>query len=976
MNSGPSCLCIPAQLPFMAALVRWILSKYGHDQVELAKVTILLPSRRAVRSLRETFLECTEGKPLLLPRMIAIGDVAGEDMSAELTRYAALETIPSPISGRRRQLLLARLVTDFEKERFGFTAGYPVEQAIELARELADFIDEVAREQARFDKLDALVPEELAMHWQQTLNFLNIVSRFWPKVLAEENALDPVDYRNRVLAMVVERWKARPPDTPIIAAGSTGSQPATAALLAAVARLPNGTVVLPGLDVDMPQDEWEQVEHTHPQYGLKQLLEKMGCERKQVALLAQAKSPLRVDGLRTLFQPPLATAGWAKSEFSPEGLAGMSLLVADTLHDEARMIAVALRQTLEMPGKTAALVTPDRTLARIVAAQMQRFGVTLDDSAGKPLKDTPAAAFVRLVAAMIAAQGAPVALLSVLRHPLCAAGMPPAECRRLSRELELETLRGVRHSQGIEALRRSIRKGTHAGLHALLAALEKETRASMQWFAEGNPLAPDRLLAEYIRLAEWLASTGSEPGEARLWAGESGEQLAGCLGEWMEHVSLLPPRRPQEYAGLFDTLISEETYRPRYGAHPRLHILSPIEARLLRFDTVILGGMNEGVWPALPKADPWMSRPMRQRFGLPLPERAIGQSAHDMYLLCASAPQLILTRARKVEGAPSIPSRWLVRLQTLLKGIDKEALARMSDSTRFEQAKAMLDAPLPLPALPPPEPLPPLEARPRQMRVTAIDQWLRDPYWIYAAYILKLSALRPLDKEPDAADFGTLVHRALELFLREWPHALPEAPVLALLEKGREAFSLFLDRPSVASLWWPRFEAMAEWLVEQEKQRRALSEYVLPELKGTWTFEVDGRSFALTTRIDRLELRKDGLVIADYKTGSVPTAADIAEGLANQLLLEGLVVRHGELSQPVPPLPVTALEYWKLSGNAEGCKITTVDEPEAMEQCEERLQELIRRYDHPQQAYAATFMPDDRYNDFAHLTRRAEWDSE
>jgi len=836
MKHPLNCRTIPAQTPFINTLARWILEQYGSDVAILTKTLVLLPNRRACRALREAFLDITGGRPLLLPRIQPLGDM-DED-----AHFMPSMDIPPPISPLRRELLLTRLVMESALE-------YNMEQAAELARQLAWFIDDVAREGLSFDRLSALVPEELATHWQQTLDFLALVSKHWPNILEEEGVLDPVDHRNRLLKGTAQAWHKHPPVHPIIAAGSTGSQSATAALLATIARLPKGVVILPGLDTAMPEAEWKMVDVTHPQYGMRVLLEAMECKRDEIKPLLESKDrESRLTCLRAIFHPPEATAHWTQSKLPlAEGLAGMRLITADTLLDEARLIAIALRETLETPGKTAALVTPDRQLARMVAAQMQRFGIIIDDSAGRPLMDTTPGSFLRLVADTAASATAPAPLLALLRHPLAGTGRNTAECRSLSRVLEMDLLRGIRRSPGIEALAAT---AENKELKRWLVSFAEKAGEFFACFKKrAVPLGG--ILKAHMQCAEWLASTDAENGAARLWAGDAGNQLAAFLAELLEQAELFPQIDPVTYPGLFETLLAGQTYRPGYGLHPRLHILSPMEARLLSFDRVILGGLNEGMWPDMPEADPWMSRPMRQVFGLPAAERDIGQSAHDFYLL-AAAPEIILSRARKVEGTPTVPSRWLVRLETLVKGLDAAYFDSMRADAHYERGKKMLDAPANIPALTRPSPVPPLAARPRQMRVTAIDNWLRDPYMIYAQYILKLRKLEALDREPDAADFGTLVHRALERFTRAWPQALPDNAHESLLECGRDVFADFIDRPAVASLWWPRFEAMAAWLLEVEKERRPTLTRVLAELKGQWQFDVDSKPFTLTTSIDRM----------------------------------------------------------------------------------------------------------------------------
>ncbi len=993
MKSAAKCFTIPADRPFLSVLARGILEVHGKDAAQLTRVLVLLPNRRACRSLRQAFLDSTGGQPMLLPRIQPIGDIDEEAPARYFIQHG--ETIPPPIPRLQRELLLARLVM-----RFDPAAG--IEQALELARQLARFIDDTAREGLGLDGLSALVPQELAGHWQQTLDFLTIISQQWPRILADMGMIDPVDHRNRLLKATAAYWRAHPPETPVIAAGSTGSQPATAELLATIAKLPQGVVVLPGLDLEMREAEWDMVGETHPQFGLRHLLERMDCSRNDVQTLLPLKGRGRMGGslqsgqadrdphldpppfrgrriacLRAILSPPEATAGWMGTALPlEEGLRGMRLVTADTQLDEARLIAVALREALETPGKTAALVTPDRALARMVAAQMLRFGITVDDSGGHRLANTPPGCFLRLAAQMAQTQAGPSELLALLRHPLAAGGMESARCRRLSRQLEIGLLRGPRREGGLAGLADAAAPGA---LKTWLAQLEMHVRPLTDLLARPERLPLADLLSAHLAFAEWLASTDREEGTVRLWAGETGAAMAEFLAELMAYADTLAEVDAPSYPPLFETLLAGQVWRPRYGRHPRLHILSPIEARLLQFDRVILGGLNEGTWPPMPPTDPWMSRPMRADFGLPSPERGIGQSAHDVMML-ASAPEVILSRSRKVEGTPAVASRWLVRLETLLSGLDEERYAGMQAGEWYGQGRERLDAPLALPHLASPRPAPPLDARPRRMSVTAVDDWLRDPYAIYARYVLKLKALDPIDQEPDAAAFGELVHGALERFAAAYPETLPERPLEALLACGRAAFSAFIDRPAIAILWWPRFAAMAEWLVERERERRLPTARVLGELKGKWSFDVDGRPFTLTARIDRLEIGHDGMIsIVDYKTGGVPSVSAVERGEANQLPLGALVALHGEIQPPLPKLHgVVAMEYWKLGGTVEQCMIRPVggeDTAGLLDAAKERLEKQVRHFDDETTAYTAQVSgPRLPYNPYEHLTRRQEWE--
>lgn len=966
MKSAVNCYSFPADSSFLHSLAGWVLGNY--DTLSYTKILILLPNRRSCRALRDAFLDCSAGKPLLLPKIQPIGEIPEEAFWGDAEGINT--EFPQPINPVRRHFLLMRLIMGFGRGN----VKIPMNQAAELARQLIKFMDEVNREGLSYDKLKDLAPENLASHWQQTLEFLGIISNQWPRLLEDEGAVDGVIYRNQLLNSLSKMWEKSLPDYPVIAAGSTGSQPATAKLLKTIARLPQGKVILPFLDKEMPEKEWDAVGLTHPQYALKQLLGKMEIDRQQVKLLVPDTSSEsgKQDYIRAIFSPPAITTHWSDIALpDPKCLDYIKLVETDTLFDEARAIAIAMREVLETPAKTAALITPDRTLARMVSAQLQRFGVTVDDSAGRPLASSPPACFLRLIMETVASRFSPASLLAVLRHPLAAGGINPARCRFLSRELEVLLLRGIRREDGVAGLcnAAALHGKTSKELLDFLENLEKHSEGFAALLKEHHNAALQQLLGAHIEFAEWMASSDTEAGAQRLWAGEAGNALAEIIAQWNLQAELFPVVEAMTYPALFDSLLATEVYHSQFGLHPRLHILSPMEARLQRYDMVILGSLNEGMWPNNSSPDPWMSRPQRAAFGLPSAERAVGQGAHD-FVMQLFAPEVLLTRARKIEGTPAIASRWWVRLQTLLGGRVPEIFAAMNYDSYFAAAKDVLEEPVLLPPISAPAPTPPASVRPHELRVTAIDALLSDPYSIYALYILNLRPLDKIDREPDAADFGNIVHKALEKFARSFSGSLPDDPYEKLLECGRDAFADFIDRPAVVCLWWPRFVSMAAWFVAEEQKRRDSIQSVHSEVDGNLEFEVAGKKFALKTRIDRLEKLASGWYnLIDYKTGMVPK-----EGASNQLPLEALIVQYGKLSGGIiAPGVVAQMEYWKLSGSEGKCEIT--NSKADIEETRKMLEELLTKFaegDTPYNAQATGALS--RYNDYEHLARRKEWE--
>ncbi len=967
---------IPPGVPFVDALAAGLLSRAANPAA-LPRMTLLLPTRRAVRSLREAFLRHSGGRPLLLPRMLPLGDLDEDELTlSELSEIEAwpdadVADLAPAIPPARRQLLLTRLIVADPRR------DLTLDQAVHLAAELARLLDQVHTERLNFDRLADLVPENFAHHWQVTLDFLRILTEAWPRVLAEEGCLDPADRRNRVLAAQALAWRRDPPSEPVLAAGSTGSIPATADLLDVVARLPQGAVVLPGLDMDAPEDLWEDLPPSHPQHGMGRLLARLEVAPEAVRVWPACVGltpPACADLVSMALRPAHAMGDWQARKIGEAALEGVHRIECATPQEEATAIALVLRETLVHPGRTGALVTPDRGLARRVAAELRRWAIDIDDSAGVPVDQTPPGAFLRLTARMVTESFAPVPLLAALKHPLMALGQSTQLCRAQARYLELVALRGPRPAPGLQGLRDAVPEAESA-LHAMLTALADATGPFQAVMAAAAPRIAD-LLAAHAAMAEALAATDAGPGQACLWAGEAGEAAALFVADIAAAADDHPAIDAAAYPALLDALMAGRAVRPRHGRHPRLHIWGLLEARLQHADTIVLGGLNEGTWPPEARASPWMSRPMQASFGLPLPERRIGLTAHD-FVQAFCAPTVVLSRAARVEGSPTVPSRWLLRLATFTGNSPLEAL--WAEQSPWHHWAGLLDAPGEILPAQPPAPTPPVEARPRQLSVTQVETWMRDPYGVYARHILGLRALEHLDADPSLADFGSIVHRALDLFLKAGTGDSAAQSLDKLLAAGRAAFGGHLARPGVWAFWWPRYERIAAWLVEREWARRHTVARVHSEVKGHLVLDAPAGPFTITARADRVEELRDGtLAIVDYKTGQPPSKQEVAAGFAPQLPLEAAIARGGGFAG-VPAKHVGALEFWRLGGTREAGAVRTAgDDPAALaDQALEGLIRLVAAFDFAATPYRARPQPAaaPAYSDYGHLARIAEWSS-
>ncbi len=956
----------PPEAAFLPALAHAWLADGGDPAGGL----LILPNRRAARALAGAFLQANHGRSLLLPRIIAFDSID----EAALSVSGTLD-LPPAVPPMMRQAILSKLILSLNGKN-----GAPrrLHAAWALAAELATLLDEAeAAEIDLRETLPGVVAGDLATHWQTTLKFLEIVTHNWPQILDELGLINPAKRQAALMDGQAAAWAANPPAERVWLV-TTNRAPAHARLARAIATLPQGRVILPGYDFALDDESWAALDAGHPQYGLAQLLGAIGARREEILLRPAPLSTVpegRAALLSQALLPGAALHEWQKP--SALGPSGLFRLEAADEQEESTAIAMVLRDALETPGRSTALITPDRQLATRVTATLKRFGITADDSAGEILAHTPPAIFLRLIAQAAIAEFAPLPLLSLLKHPLTAAGDPPETCRANARKLELAALRGPRPAPGFAGIAYRLRDPRYQSQRDFLTRLE--TRLAP---AAGLPVAvnPADALRAIIKTAESLAETGEDSGAARLWAGEAGAALSDILLEALPILETMPDFFSEDAANLLDAILAGHVVRkPRTkDGHPRIAIWGLQEAGLQTVDVAVLAGLSEGVWPAQAEPGPWLSRPMRLAAGLPAPDEKIGIAAHDFVSLCCRCPTVILAAPARRDRAPAIPARWLTRLEALLRGAGK-TLNQHPAASWAQQ----LDTPDCRTLRPKPAPRPPAHTRPNELSISSITTLMADPYAIYAQKILKIRNLDALDEESDQSLFGEIVHAGLAAFFsvgRDFQAPQAAAELTNFLHIAMRA-----QRPRAAlQAWWEaRLERIASWIIEAERERRAQKPPIAMALEAASSLRV-GENFRVTGRIDRIEARADGSVfIMDYKTGTPPTAKQVAAGNAPQLPLEGVMAEAGAFG-PAFIGPVTELAFWKLSGRhdkGEDKPLFAAKPAElraAIDAAAANLPRLFAKFADPLTPYLAAPHPDrSTYEDiYKGISRRGEWGGE
>ncbi len=1039
-STAPRVFYVAPGTDFSAALAHGLRARVAAADPApeaIARVQLYLNTRRTGRALISA-LEA--GRPAAwLPRLSYVG---------EMTEEALLAGIPAGSGPLRRTLALMRLTEAFlaANPEFGDPLGAPA-----LAMSLRALLDELQAAGLDARSLQALDLDQHAAHWDLTARFLTIAAEHWPAWLEENEhgAPDPETRRRLAVAALRAQWAERAPAHPTIAAGSTASTPATAELLSAVARLPDGAVVLPGWDPDLPQDVWEELtgdapRPEHPHHFQARFLASLGLGPQDVTAWGEPSppSPPRLRLLTQALRPAPVTDHWLDAladlaAEAPEATQSLALLEAETPRDEAAAIAGALMAEAAAGG-TAALVTPDQVLARRVKAELGRWGIEPDDSAGRPLGLTPPGILLGLTAGRIGRPMTAEALAALLRHPLTSAPARRAHLRCLA-FLTREALRGGareidwdRLSQRLDARRAdperpakapegfdpwfawlrtllaplaSPPRGAEACVALHRAAAEALSRGPAHFPPEDAP-APDAPPVADVSDAPGTdapatppvadapdaipmaaptsgaaAPSADAPDLPPVWSDADGTDALRFVEELAEaapaHGDGLPPAA---YGALWTALIRSRQSRPRpERVTERIRILGALEARAETVGLMILGGLNEGAWPAHPSPDPWLNRGLREQLGLASPERRIGLAAHD-FLMAANAPRAILSRSKRDDGGPSNPARWLVRLSNLLEGASKESLAAMrARGLALQRAADALDHGPTIPPEPRPNPKPPVETRPRRLSVTAVETLVRDPFAIYARHVLRLRKLEPLGRAPDARDMGTALHAVMEAFAEDIAALPSTATVPQLREKLLAAAERILPDlvpwPAQRRLWLARIARAAGWIATGEAGRRARGSVAALEAKGRLALAAPAGEFLLTATADRIdELGTGALAIYDYKTGTPPSEKQI--GVYNvQLQLEAAIAEAGGF-EDVPAASVTHLEYVGLSGAGAGGTSRLVDlVKRSASDAWGELGELVARYDDPAQGYRSRErLPREEFTgDYDQLARHGEW---
>ena len=987
MSMGPAVYTIAAGADFLEILAEAVLKRFPVHQLHLplSDWTILLPTRRAARAFGEILQRQSGLKAVVMPRIQPIGDLDEDRLLDEMVAA----DLPPAMSEAATLVILQNLVRgwasrhthiDFARD---ILASAP--QALNLAKSLSEFITTIETQECDVGKLSVLYDSELAEHRGAIISLLQLATVMLREEQAARFTMGAAARRSAIIRMEARRIKHNHFTGPIIAAGSTGSIPATRELLAAIAGHAEGAVILPGLDLEMDPVSWAALKEEHPQFAMQQLLTSLGVTPQQVTPLGSKASP-RNFLLSEMMRPSETAERW--HETLPmhnvklaQSLQGITEIGAPDRHTEARTVAVILRHVLEVPKQTAILVTPNRDLAKRVIAELGRWNIAITDSAGQSLGQYKLAAAFDLLAQAVLEGFTPQSTLALLRHADVQENLSGKELEKF----ECAVLRGLTLSgstyEGLAQQAHALHAVDYHP-HPLVKALTQEDWQNI--FNLGQRL--DELIKGFAAATSCPLCEQVKHFEAALrsltslaaWNDATNGTFLDFLDQLTGQTQLADPLPMQDAALLLRELLHSTMVRPNMPSHPRLAILGTLEARLIPANLVILGGLNEASWPTQPDTGPWLNRSMRTELGMPQPEHDIGMAAHDFEQGLAH-PNVILTWSKRISHAPASPSRWLLRLANVraaagIEANDKTAndWMALAASLKTPNGKEPLAGPSLKPAF-----APPINSRPRRFSATEVEKLIRNPYAIYARKILALQPLPAFGFAPDASDRGTLFHHALHIWNKQ-----NDRSEKALLAAGVTAFVALNFSAEARNFWWPHFRRVAAWIVGIERELEKGLTTIKTENTGRLEFKIDGDDHVLTARADRIDVLQNGAVrLIDYKTGSLPSVDQVQTGLSPQMSLESALLLEGAFS-PLSPKSIAQALYMQIGRSRSSMKLRSaagdkvVDFDELAKQHLARFKKLLHIYRSEDIAYLPRLIPhkDDSEADFDHLSRYLEWE--
>lgn len=896
---------IPGNEDFLLNFANGMLSKFGHLGPEIGKVTIILPTKRSCRKLAQTFFHISEKKACFLPRIYPLQDIELSYLLEQVFSCNITEDQPNLLEHLRKKIAPEMLEMSILQGLCGANG---------LANHLYSLFYEIQKHQ--LGNIIEKIQHHYSDHLDQIIELLKFIIEALPQKLHKLGLIDKASYVNEISMILAITWEKYPPKYPVIIAGIDGETASDRALLKVVNEMRNGYVVLHNIDKSLPNAEWQEISHEHPQYQLKSLIDLCRVGREEIYSWHNIVNVKHND----IFFSKSFSRNFSNCA-PPQDL---TIIETETPQQELQFITQLCVDKLICGNESVLIVTQNELLIEKLTYMLLAHNVIPDCSIGNSALKCDEMIFLQLIMRTIFEHFSPISLLALLKHDLCKIAQ-----KEVVQQFEISHLRGI---------------NSYKNLQELIAATDEEIKQILQLILEHSRKLEEimsqkttdfgDILSTHLELAERLSANS-------LWQHERGVELRELLLELSRNAHHIGKIAPISYLAIMRDMLSKAKFRTSKTYNPRLIIITPKESQLLCADNVILADLNENSWPQKSSSNIFLNDILMQSLGFENSEIETGRNAAKFYNLLHNK-NIYLTRSKTSKNIITTSSRWLLRIKLLLQKI------AYHEQPALNLSPEILD----IIELPLTSPTPPVEFRLKSLSVTQVEKLIRNPYDIYASKILRLYELEPINKDPENLDYGNLIHEAIHHFTLHYkPPTEPYKFFMDfILQKGRDLFY----KPAIRNVWLPKIEKIARWFIEYHLDNMSCK--LLPETELQAKFG----DFTLKARLDRMEVREGNCVtILDYKTGKLPGKKDIADLVSIQLPLEALLAqKNGYI--------VTKLLYLQLNSQLDEPVLHELPEPTLLiTKAEAKLLELIEFYKTQEHGY--DFNQDYQYSPYKDL---------
>ncbi|MDR3290222.1 MAG: PD-(D/E)XK nuclease family protein [Rickettsiales bacterium] len=904
---------IPLQFNFLQKISSFILT---FDNID--KLTIFMPSRRSCNELKRILLLQSKNDVMFLPNIKAIGDIDYDDLLFNNVEQSTISRT------KYKVLLVKRLLEWYNKTPF--LKDLNIKQICDLAGEFEKFYNEALMNELSFDNLDNLVTDNFSEHWQRITVFLKIFGNDWAEYTKKNNIISKGEYIVKALKHNADFYRQNKPQNPIIIAGIATNIKSTNNFIQSLTKYDNCYFIFNGLDLEMEEKIWNDLDIYHPQGLFKNMLNIVNCKRMWVKdikfnnLLNEINTPYTKDENITSVEVNTKILNYSilPSKYTYKWQDKLNI-------QQPNIIEVECENTMEEmeyivsninPNKTTAIITTNNVFAEQIEVILKNNGRKVYNVFGNKYAKEEFIKYLFLILDTIKNDFETISLLSLLKHKFTALNIDILK-------LEDDILRNF--GGGGEVLRQK-------GFEWLLKIITLQQK--------GNFTA---ILEQHIELAEKIANFVTN------------DNVSVFLNDLVnDSVNYGDVKDLTEYSYLLDYLIAENSYTNEYEIHPAISIISPQETILLNYDMVFFANCNDEHFPQHIQGNPWMSKSMREKFGLPKQEEQIRKNAMD-WCHILSNEEIVITRAIKENGTTTTKSKFLLRLETFLKCQPQIKINIIKYKKQYTIQPIQITKP---------KQQPPLKNRPNKLYATKIEKLINNPYDIYVEKVLGLNKKKDFNEDKDNVNFGSAVHEALEKYIKNGTD---------ILDEGKKSFKKYFIDETKRELFFVRFEKIAKFFVkENEKIKEEGYNVIVEQSVGKIIEGVDIRA-----KIDRMEIKEKYVNIVDYKTGITPSKNKVINLEKPQLVIESIILKDR--------YTINKLVYWKIKGKSNKdekiIEIKTEEDfvlDDLIAKGEEQLIRLISKYQCYDTCYVCTkyeLNSGDKgwESDYKHLSRVEEW---